>query len=162
MRGAVALALVLCGGAAWAEPVGYLPLLGPGPLRFQSAPKPVSLASLPPLSMGEAMAEKSEKPDTKPAATNETATAVEKIQPPVPLEARAPDVANTNKLVVVTPFVLPGESSPVQVSPQALMKFFQTSPTGTNRPEAVVLVPLEFVPPTPLVPPPSKATFEIK
>jgi len=147
--------IVLCVGLAataviWMGPthgVGYLKRVGPAPLRFQPAPKPLSeLGPLPPLAMK----------DPEPPAP-------EFFGPPMSATNAPPVVETTVTPAVVTPM------APVEplFTPQMFVQFFNDrNGNGTNGPnqDYSVVVPYQFVPPpaTSIPAPPSSATYILK
>ena len=135
---------------------GYLPVVGPPALRFET-PRPAPLAPLiplPPLITIEPRPDPSANdspspgPDLSNAAFNSVLTdpfAVPEIAGPVPTPATsvAPSApAETETLV-----------------PQMFMKYF-TGRTGTNLSGVSLYAPVGFVPPLPIVPVSSSATFQ--
>jgi hypothetical protein len=124
-----------------AKPPGYLPRIGPAPLRFQPPAKsPELTVALPPLVMCDPPPEKHE------VMTNDAVTVEAPVQTPPPP-------------VVVGP--APVRAQP-DFTPQMLMPFFTNH--GTNQ-APQMMVPFEFIPPaaTPTIPaPPSKATYTKK
>jgi hypothetical protein len=139
---------------------GYLPTVGPAPVRFETpAPPVVAPVALPPLVFIE----------PRPATdTNET------VAPAVPT---GPVVATTEAASApVEPSILISPLGPLEpaggatnspaapadtevVAPQMLLKYF-TRPAGTNSAGVSIFAPVGFVPPQPLVPPSSSATFQ--
>jgi len=146
------LAVALCASAA----PGYLPVVGPPALRFAppSPPPPAVLVPLPPLAVVEP------RPvlpavEPLPSAADSTSSAAQPVLidpfglPPV---AEPLPTLSTN----VT-YVVPVESEPVV--PQMFMKYF-TGGAGTNANGVSIFSPVGFVPPLPIVPPSSSATFQ--
>src|SRR5205809_1317897 len=138
--GFTALAAIAFGG----DHSGYLPRVGPAPLRFQPPSKGLELTvALPPLAMSDPPA-----PAHEVIITNETLT----IEEP-------PETA---------PTALPQQQQPAVVpepafTPQMLLQFFNHKGTNGNGSgnESSVILPYQFLPPTtPSIPaPPSKATY---
>jgi hypothetical protein len=142
----------------------YLPVVGPPPLRFEALPSPSTVRfDLPPLESAPAT-----------VATNKVAVVVAKTNPPpAPLEVVAPP---PTPAPAVPPAESPAETaaiSPPKASiapfatpdaplyyPQMFLQYF-THGAGTNTPGASVVVPMSFLPPVPLVPPSSSATYEV-
>ena len=145
-------------------PVPYLPLIGPGPIRFQQLPQPVTPAvvPLPP--------ETAERAAGETAATNavpwtEILAAIREDTNvgPVPsgeLGAVTNRIASGRAAVAGVAPVFGGESTNGVVTPQAFLEIFQQRFPMTTNSQTIVLLPVEFVPPQPFEPPPSsKATF---
>ena len=129
---------------------GYLPVVGPPPLRFRSPPQPatnlVHLALPPPdLPVSE--------PATPPGgAYNQTKTTTPGGTNAAPTTAPLVSGATNNP---AGPDSTPLTSQPL-ISPQMLLKFFNRS---TNAPGNEVVAPMNFAPPTPAKPPSSTATY---
>lgn len=146
------LVVALCASAG----PGYLPVVGPPALRFASPPppSPAVLAPLPPLAVVEPRpyAPTGEPP---PLTADPTSAAAEPVLidpfavPPVaePLPTPATNVT----------YAVPVESEPLV--PQMFMKYF-IGGTGTNANGVSIFSPVGFVPPLPIVPPSSSATFQ--
>jgi hypothetical protein len=124
---------------------GYLPRVGPAPLRFQSVPKTATNHyELPPPEPTPEPQPVATKPDVKtptlavktPATTETTV-----ISSQIPAPAVEPDSG-------------PGRSEDV-VSPQMLLRYFSKSTNGTA---TSIVAPIQFTPPKTETPP-SKATF---
>ena len=122
------------------NPTGYLPRIGPAPLRFAAPSKgPDITVNLPPLVMSDPPAPAHE------VTTNETVT-VE--APPQPVATTSPP---PQPAVLVEP----------AFTPQMLLQFFNRNGAKSTNQEPAVVVPYEFTPPgSPVIPaPPSKATY---
>lgn len=145
------LVVALCASAG----PGYLPVVGPPALRFAPLPPPSPdvLVPLPPLAAVEPRPDSSAVEPLPPAATtNAVADPVLSdpfAVPPIaePLPTAAADVPNG----------APVESQPLV--PQMFMKYF-IGGTGTNASGVSIYPPVGFVPPLPIVPPSSSATFQ--
>jgi len=152
------LAVALC---ATASP-GYLPTVGPAPLRFETpAPLATVPVVLPPLVFIE----------PRPAAgTNETVASASPTNGPnteaaevmTPGPAEIPILASP--LGPLVPIGVPTNppAAPFDtevVAPQMLLRYFM-HPVGTNSAAISAFAPVGFVPPQPLAPPSSSATFE--
>jgi len=130
---------------------GYLPVVGPSPLRFEEPKSPPKAhLILPPLPMVEVQTGTNLPPENGSAFTPWPE------QPPsVSSNASAPllvIVMQTNAPALAAPELLP-------LAPQMFMPYF-TRNVGTNG--AAVSVPLTFLPPAPLGPPPSStARYEV-
>lgn len=138
---------------------GYLPVVGPPALRFKP---PASFVAepvpLPPLAIVEPQAavpasDLTETIPSLPAADSTNAPA------PTPLDLivlaplagpLAPDATNVTAVVQTEPEVL---------VPQMFMKYF-TGRVGTNSSGVSIYAPVGFVPPLPIAPPSSSATFQ--
>ena len=144
------LVVALCASAG----PGYLPVIGPPALRFAPPlpPPPAVLIPLPPLAVVEPRPAPSAV-DPVPLATDFTNAAANPvlIDPfAVPLVAEpfptlAPNVTS----------ILPPET----LVPQMFMKYF-VGGAGTNATGVSIFSPVNFVPPLPIVPPSSSATFQ--
>jgi hypothetical protein len=147
---------------------GYLPTVGPAPVRFETpAPPAPVMVALPPLVFIEP------RPLTD---TNETVASTSPAAATAPpnLPGAAPTEATTSSPAEVTVFVSPlGPLEPTGVAtnslaapaeteviaPQMLLKYFMR-PAGTNSAGVSIFAPVGFVPPQPLAPPSSSATFQ--
>ena len=144
------LAVALCASAGQ----GYLPVLGPPALRFEPPPlpPPAVLIPLPPLSVTEPRPTPPAV-DPLPPATDSANAAVDPVfidafaVPPVAGPVRAP-------ALIVTSAV-----QPETLVPQMFMKYF-VGGAGTNATGVSIFSPVNFVPPLPIVPPSSSATFQ--
>jgi hypothetical protein len=146
------LVVALCASAG----PGYLPVVGPPALRFAPLPPPPSpavLIPLPPLAVVEPRPDPSAVEPLPPAtASNTTADPVSTDPFAAPPIAEPLPTAATN-----VPNGVPVESQPLV--PQMFMKYF-IGGTGTNANGVSIYPPVGFVPPLPLVPPSSSATFQ--
>jgi hypothetical protein len=137
--------LALLGGFASAAPtIGYLPVVGPAPLRFIIAPRVLTNQFRPVL------------PPPEPARVF---MPTEPIQPP-PAEPAVvhPQEPARDTPAAATPLrELPMEAAPADevVSPQMFLKFFNKSINISNS----VAAPVDFMPPKIAEPPVSKATY---
>ena len=151
-----ALAAAMC---ATAGP-GYLPLVGPPPLRFEAPPTPATAPFI-----------------LSPLAVVEPRPAVPLVEPPTPvtptpaLDANSPVPLalfpnQTGPLPEVDP--TPADTTnvilaaPAHLDPlgsQLFMKYF-TGQHGTNSAGLSIYSPVRFVPPAPFIPPSSSATFQ--
>ena len=126
---------------------GYLPLVGPPALRFED---PASLASIRQILPA---VQHAAVPTNPPSATNDSvATSAAETQVPATNTPTAPVVvaAQTTNEPTWTPPV-----EPMPLYPQMFLPYFARS-AGTNG--AAISVPLTFLPPAPLGPPPSSST----
>ena len=130
---------------------GYLPVVGPSPLRFE-VPKspPKTNTVLPPLPTVEVLTGTNLPPENGAALTPFP-------DPPASVSSNASAlslviVIQTNAPALPAPELLP-------LAPQMFMPYF-TRNVGTNG--GAVAVPLTFLPPAPLGPPPSStASYEV-
>lgn len=143
----------------------YLPVIGPGPLRFESLPEPVAVAPAVPVAIP------AEPAPAAPTTNDSDAPLVPFpiLAPPVP-EANsqtntvssvpAPE-ASLNGTNNSTSALEPGWAKPQNdfISPQMMLHFFQRKFGETNAPETGVVVPVNFTPPSPGPRPASKATY---
>ena len=133
---------------------GYLPTVGPAPLRFQPPPPPTAVepVDLPPLAVTE--------PPAKP--TTHGAEAAEPTSPPSP--PVDPGTPSLEQAALEPPPAAPMVPLPPPVpGPMAAQMFLQyfTGHAGTNSMGLSVFAPVGFVPPLPLsAPPSSTATFQ--
>ena len=131
---------------------GYLPVVGPSALRFEEPkPPPKVRFELPPLAQGETNLPTADSAAATltnlPPILEDPSTTSGHAGTPLIVIAGA-----TNATALPAPELLP-------LSPQMFMPYF-TRNVGTNG--AVVSVPLTFLPPAPLGPPPSStASYEV-
>jgi hypothetical protein len=138
--GCAALTAIAFGG----DHSGYLPRIGPAPLRFQPPSKgPEITVTLPPLVMSD--------PPTPPSEheviiTNDSVTVEE-----APETSSASSPPPPQPAVVVEP----------AFTPQMLLQFFNHRGTNAHGSESSVILPYQFLPPSnaTIPPPPSKATY---
>jgi hypothetical protein len=126
---------------------GYLPVVGPVPLRFRQPALPATnlvRMTLPP-------------PETEPATASIPDNAEAKKTAPAPNPppaapppAASPTVATNPAEPAATP------ASEPMISPQMLMKYFNRSTNGVS---GGILAPVDFAPPAPAKPPSSTATY---
>ena len=145
---------------------GYLPAVGPSPLRFQSPPARVIAIALPPLQMG------TEEPPAPPVPVDiaPVEIAVTPLAPAVAQPATSnaiaptPTPTATNVVTAIaanrapTVIVPETEAAPV-VSPQMLLQFFQTKAASSTNREVSVMTPLGFNPARPAPTPSSTAAY---
>jgi hypothetical protein len=181
LRAAVTLlAVCLLGGdpgAATAGP-GYLPVVGPVPVRFQTPSPVVPVVLWPPLLQPEKQAVGSEawppllQPDKQALGEAQTtnAPAAEALGMESPSNPVAPSTTSTDAGAadlpppdLAIPFPLPAPNQPERMAigmadPQVVLNYLLSA--STNEPGAKVIMPI-FVPPAPPVPfPSSHATYE--
>jgi len=130
---------------------GYLPAVGPAPLRFRPAAPPAANLVIMPLP----------PPDPPPSAPPSAAS----IPPPAAAaqaKTNAPAAGPASAPVLLTatnnpaaPEAAPPGSDP-KISPQMLLKYFTPSTNGVS---GGTIAPLDFAPPPAAKPPSSTATF---
>ena len=143
---------------AWnaAAAPGYLPVVGPSALRFEEPKPPPKVRSvLPPLAPADAQ--------TGTNLPSADITAVAPTNPPlVPVDpSNLSSHGGTPLIVIASPTNAPALPAPelLPLSPQMFLPYFSRN-VGTNG--ATVAVPLTFLPPAPLGPPPSStASYEV-
>lgn len=129
---------------------GYLPIIGPSPLRFESArPK---IVPLPPLDMG-----RTEVPGVSNIVLNQvraiaptnsishTNTLIAGAPPPPAPETNSVAAGDTNDTTIaISPLPLTETKSPnSMITPQMLVQFFKPSSGSTNGTGVSVVVPLD-------------------
>lgn len=151
MRHWVAVGAVLAGFAAGvAAAPGYLPVVGPVPLRFRPAIQPETNMVRIPLPPPNLPPPAPEIPPAPPAATN---TVAQKTPPAAsPPAAPAPATVSSNQANAE------GTFSPAEplISPQMLMRYFNKSTNGAS---GGIMAPVNFAPPAAVSPPSSTATY---
>lgn len=127
---------------------GYLPVIGPKPLHFQT---PANLVSekvvLPPLVMRE------EEPAT--LQENQPQAPVPPAPPPVPLAVKTESV----QAPVTNEMPASSGTDTNMLTPQMLLRFFSQNPASTNRTGPAVFVPAGFAPAQGAPIPSSSATY---
>ena len=143
---------------------GYLPVVGPAPVRFQTPSPVVPVALWPPLIQPEKLVLTAEA-----QMTNAPAAEALGIEPPtnaIPsavTTAGSPGAAPPSQATAVIPFPIPAPSQHGQVPDgladlQAQLNYLLS--VSTNEPGAKVIMPV-FVPPAPPLPyPSSHASYE--
>jgi hypothetical protein len=162
----------------WAASVNdYLPIVGPAPLRFAEPAPPLSALALavpqPALRELPATTEKTNLTGLvapialEAAKTNALVTVVAPLpQPPATATTNQATTLVTTRPPIPPPGPVPapqsmppmGSSEP-QVTPIMLIKYFKPESSSTGTVEAVVPVPIGFVPPLPGPIPSSTATY---
>lgn len=156
------LAVALCATAAGP---GYLPTVGPAPLRFEiPAPPVVAPAALPPLVFIEPRRPADADETVASASPATPAPGVPAATPTAPATSPAESSVLVSPLGPLEPFAAATNSPAVTsdsevVAPQMLLKYF-VRPAGTNSAGVSIFAPVGFVPPQPLTPPSSSATFQ--
>ena len=132
----------------------YLPAVGPPALRFASPapPPPASVVALPPL----AVVEPSPPPLADPPPPAESTNAVAE---PILIDPFAVPQITEPVVVSATNVTFAVQAEPETLVPQMFMRYF-IGGSGTNAPGVSVFSPVGFVPPLPIVPPSSSATFQ--
>ena len=152
------LAAALCATAGQ----GYLPIVGPPAVRFEK-PAPVPTEPplvLPPLTVIEPrpIVPPAESPVTPPQpgplAPSEPANPVVDLTPLDPVASSAGPALVMDPLATNAP---PVDTS--VLAPQMFMKYFTGQP-GTNGNGVSIFAPVGFVPPLPVPPPSSSASFQ--
>jgi len=133
---------------------GYLPAVGPAPLRFIVPPPALAKATfvLPPLALPPAPVVADEPPSPQASIEGNPLTGA---LPPEP--------------ILTAPVIMPGTLTPEprlelvpeigSLTPQMFMQFF-TGHLATNSSAVGVYTPVSFVPPAPIQSPSSSAAFE--
>lgn len=123
---------------------GYLPRIGPAPLRFLRPPVPATHQLALPAPAVEP------EPDPEVTVSNIEKT-IAATPPPLTMSTTRPSPAPNNG----TPNGPMGFTAPEEVvSPQMLLKFFGKPANGAN---SSATAPLDFTPPKPVAPPASNA-----
>ena len=145
-------ALIKGAGLATGSP-GYLPAVGPAPVRFQTALPGVPAVLWPPLRQPEMPAVKTETHMTNAPARGDSTPDSSTTAPPSSTTAAgsAAAPAPSPQPDVIIPFPVPAASLPGAaaegvVDPQALLTYLLS--ISTNAPGAKVIMPV-FVPPAP-------------
>jgi hypothetical protein len=148
---------------AFAGP-GYLPIIGPVPLRLQ-APATNRTAVLPPLLLRDP--EPTNAPPTAPAISKETVEVSTNSPPPAkPLLSVAtatnlpPPAASLQGLFSTGSLGGISDINNTMVTPQMLVPFFQPKMGSNSVPVSIIMTNLSFSPPAPYTPPPSTATYD--
>ena len=148
-------------GSATASP-GYLPVVGPVPVWFQTPSRVVPVVLWPPLLQPEQPTVKSEAQMTNaPVAEAPRMESLTNAIPPSTTAAGLPAISPPPEMII--PFSLPAPGQPGQapdgvVDPQVLLNYLLS--VSTNAPGAKVIMPV-FIPPAPPLPyPTSPATYE--
>ena len=147
---------------SWAGAItpGYLPVIGPSPIRFQTEARAAPRVSLPPLQTGvEAKPVDAGEAHDKPPVTNVLATNAGPATAAVATNADSSSAGVAAAPLPVPTLVAP-PAAPTVVTPQMFLPFFTQAPGATNAPTATVVLPagLNFTPPVP-TPPSSSATY---
>jgi hypothetical protein len=143
--------------------VGYLPAVGPGPLRFKE-PIPPGILALPALAVEATNAVTNSIKSASDDLASWQHDLAEEGQPYWPVFPELP--ANEDgKTVVVSPApplpteaIGPNTNSGV-VTPQMLVPFFKSPASGTNSSRTSLIVPVGVTGPNPAPPRSSKATL---
>jgi hypothetical protein len=153
-----------CGAGSATAGTGYLPVVGPVPVRFQTPPAAVPVLLWPPLIQPEKQTAPVEAQMTNaPAAEAPVSESPTIAVPSSATAADSPAAPLPPQPALVIPFPLPAVNQPNQeidgiVDLQAQLNYLLSA--STNEPGAKVIMPL-FVPPAPPAPfPSSHATYE--
>ena len=132
----------------------YLPAVGPPALRFQSPtpPPPAFLVALPPLAV-------MEPPATPPPAEPPPPESTNALVEPILIDPFAVPQITQPVVVQATNVILAVQPEPEALVPQMFMRYF-IGGAGTNGVGASIFSPVGFVPPLPVLPPSSSATFQ--
>ncbi len=147
----------------------YLPVTGPGPLRFRPAKPRVATVPVKAPAVGNDTGEKAETATTTATALTNTNTpavvtistnqvAMEAITNTVRSPSLTEEMAFLNSLTNLDQSAANGGPETGSLTPQMMLHFFQKDREG-RRPSSVIAVPFSFIPPVPFAPPESKATF---
>ena len=161
-RALVIVAAIL--GTAGAALAGYLPRIGPSPLRFQtlSADSPGAKAVLPPLNMGEKPVVEDETTDARSDTSGVETNSVPPARPALP-----PPETKKNISKASYPTNAPSEWMPPLAatsnasftSADLLVQFFKPFGGGTNASGVLVTVPVNTTEVRLSLPPSSTATY---
>ena len=129
---------------------GYLPAVGPVPLRFRPTPPPAEALVQMPLPPPDPPSPAPDIPSPLSAAAN---TATNKT-PPAASPSSVPVIATATN-GPAQPDANPSGSEP-RISPQMLLRYFSRS---TNGAAGGMMAPVDFAPPAAATPPSSTATY---
>jgi len=140
---------------------GYLPAVGPAPLRFElpASPKVSPAVVLPPLVLVETNRPTPQVPpmasivaEIPSSVETNAVTSAGPVEPLVLAPEIVPDAIQTNAMQDMVPLV-------GALNPQMFMHYFTGRP-GTNSSGVSIFTPVSFVPPVPVPPPSSSAAFQ--
>jgi hypothetical protein len=144
--------------AAGVASAGYLPIVGPGLMRFESVSTPSAVLILPPLPLGDVT-----PPELSAGNQITSEQTLTNLGPMRATEPGSDVLAAPFESQLLSTSVFPPESSSANgtkvMTPSMLLEYFQVNASETNKPANTVLIPFEFVPPRPNRPASSKATF---
>ena len=151
--------MVLMGPLAWGA--GYLPLVGPPPLRFEKAADSPTIFSWTPA----VLAPTASTPPPVSVETNSqyvtsTLSANNVISPPASIETASapqkspPDNLSTNSMVPTRP-----ANDLLVVTPEMLVDYFKPNRDAANAANVHVLAPVNFTPPSSVSIPSSQASY---
>jgi len=152
------LAATLCAAAGQ----GYLPVVGPPAVRFE---KPAPAPTEPPLMLPllTVIEPRPTVPPTEPSVTLQQPGPLapsEPANPVVDLTPLDPVVAPVGPALVMDPLATAAPPPDTSVlAPQMFMRYFTGQP-GTNGNGISIFAPVGFVPPLPVPPPSSSASFQ--
>ena len=157
------LTCLLASAAVSAAGTGYLPDVGPVPIRFQTPSPPAPLFHWPPLVVLQTPAVKADAPATNAPVVEEVRTAPSTnilASPPVAITSPS---ASPPPAAPVIPFGLPAPTPALQptegpVDPQVLLNYLFSA--STNDPGTRIVMPVFIPPPPPAAFPSSHATYE--
>lgn len=149
---------------------GYLPLVGPPPVRFD-LPLPPTVAEpivLPPLPIIEPRPSPDPADSAAPGLSRPLPGSAAEPQPSGESPATTTNLARVDLLSVpIWPLYLDSSAAAINagsglpmIGSQSFLKYFSGQP-GTNSTGVSIFAPLGFVPPLPVLPPSSSAVFEV-
>lgn len=157
--GPIALACLFFGASAAIGGIGYLPMVGPTPLRFASE-RPVLPVKLPPVSKGESHGEPAAAAGPNLGAQPSSAPGIVSISPAAHSSNTNGAPANNASEIAAFPSAQTTSAEatpPFSISPEMLAHLF-TQRMATNQ-GASVEVPIHFNPAFAPVAPSSSATY---
>jgi hypothetical protein len=137
----------------------YLPAIGPAPLRFFAAKPASNVYLLPPLEMPAMSATNEAVQTTSPAAAKTKGIEPMTSSEGQTLHASTNTTTEVPQLLISEPLLSIPDTSTNELSMQALVQFFKHGQGGTNQIDTSVIFPLNFVPPRPVAPLSSAATY---
>ena len=137
----------------------YLPAVGPAPLRFLAHKLPANVYVLPPLEIPGLAATNEAAQATSPAAVKTTSIAPLVTQEGQTSHGSTNTTTDVPQSLISEPLPSISDTSTNELSMQSLVNFFKRGQGGTNQIDTGVFFPLNFVPPRPVSPPSSTATY---
>ena len=157
----------LCAGGAAGR--GYLPAIGPSPVRFLSSSPPPLVAELPSIAAMTAIAVTATNVSVAQSSPPEVSVPESELgpEPEMPLVAEKPTPPTPSSAVATNSFVpLLNEPLTLETERQnnsavleSLVSLFKHNPGGTNRLDPTLLLPLNVLPAPNSKPPSSTAKF---
>lgn len=133
--------VVVVSTAAWAAPTGYLPSIGPAPVRYQPPAPPANPGRLPPLAMTEStnapayvappVTTISHSSKTASSSNVTSMTNAESLLVPPSLGPVASEEETWSE-AISNPFLVSPFSTAPLVTPQMLLEFFKPGNTNNN------------------------------